>query len=56
MDKFIVGINSSNELVEILNIIKKNVKKTNNEKLNKVLKKININDQVIAELSKWKKI
>jgi hypothetical protein len=56
MDKSIFRINNSNELVEILNIIKKNIKKTNNEKLNKVLKKININNQVISELFKWKKI
>ena len=56
IDKFIVGVNHSNELLEILNIIKKNCNKIYIKKLNKILKKINIKDKKILEPFRWQKI
>ena len=56
IDKFIVGVNNSTELIEILNSVKKKFKNVDNKELSKIVKKVNIQDQRILEPFRWNKI
>lgn len=55
INKFIVGVNNSAELIEIVNVVK-NLKNVDNKELSKIIKKVNIQDQRILEPFRWNKI